>query len=248
MSKINEKLGILSTFAGTKKISREELALIPAPISTRTHKPIPHIDVVQALVETLGFRHINVIRDEYAIANEGLKMFGVMDLSVGFEGCRFSVGLRNGNDKSLRLGLTVGYRVHVCQNMAFVGEFTPLLAKHTSNFSLVDALSIGVDRIQRNFEPLQQQVEHWRNQELSDIQAKSIIYEAFIEGQLEVPKNIVGIVHSLYFDPMYEEFMARNMWSLSNAFTSAFKGLSPTAQFQATAKLGEFLAKYFPKF
>jgi hypothetical protein len=244
MSIINEKLAILSTYAGTNKITREQLALIAAPSGTRTHKPIAHIDVVQALIETLGFRNIHVIRDEYAVANEGLRMFGVMDLSLGFEGCRFSIGLRNGNDKSLRLGLTVGYRVHVCQNMAFVGDFTPLLAKHTSNFSLADALSIGIDRVQRNFEPLQKQVLSWKNQELSDIQAKTILYEAFVEGQLEAPKNLVGVVHSLYFDPMYEEFMPRNLWSLSNAFTSAFKELNPSSQFQATAKLGEFLVKY----
>ncbi len=31
------------------------------------------------------------------------------------------------------------------------------------------------------------------------------------------------------------------MWSLSNAFTSAFKKLAPVPQFKATAKLGAFL-------
>jgi hypothetical protein len=31
------------------------------------------------------------------------------------------------------------------------------------------------------------------------------------------------------------------MWSLSNAFTSAFKELDPIPQFKATAKLGAFL-------
>jgi hypothetical protein len=31
------------------------------------------------------------------------------------------------------------------------------------------------------------------------------------------------------------------MWSLSNAFTSAFKELDPIPQFRATAALGEFL-------
>jgi len=30
------------------------------------------------------------------------------------------------------------------------GVFTPVLAKHTKHLSLVDVLSIGVDRIQRN--------------------------------------------------------------------------------------------------
>jgi hypothetical protein len=31
--------------------------------------------------------------------------------SGSFFGCRFSIGLRNSSDKSLRLALTVGYRV-----------------------------------------------------------------------------------------------------------------------------------------
>ena len=65
------------------------------------------------------------------------------------EGCRFSIGIRNSHDKSLRLGLTAGLRVFVCSNMAFSGEFTPVLAKHTKSFNLIDTLAVGVDRIQR---------------------------------------------------------------------------------------------------
>jgi hypothetical protein len=48
-------------------------------------------------------------------------------------------------------------------------------------------------------------------------------------------------VHDFYFEPQYEEFRPRTMWSLSNAFTSAFKELDPIPQFKATAKLGAFL-------
>jgi hypothetical protein len=39
------------------------------------------------------------------------------------------------------------------------GAYTPVLAKHSKNFSLEDSLAIGVDRMQRNFGPLKQQVE-----------------------------------------------------------------------------------------
>ncbi len=35
--------------------------------------------------------------------------------------------------------------------LAFHGDFTPVLAKHTKHLSLVDILSVGVDRMQRNF-------------------------------------------------------------------------------------------------
>src|SRR6185436_17808781 len=101
-----------------------------------------HSEVVDALIETLGFRKIAVVRDEYAVSRDGMKMFGVLDIEPTFEGCRFSIGIRNANEKSMRLALTVGYRVFVCDNLAFKGDFTPVLAKHSKNFSLVDSLTI----------------------------------------------------------------------------------------------------------
>jgi hypothetical protein len=101
-------------------------------VPTPTHRPVPHHEIVEALVETLSFRHIGVVNEEYAVSFDGMKMFGVLDLETQMEGCRFSIGIRNSHDKSLRLGLTAGLRVLVCSNMAFSGEFTPVLAKHTT--------------------------------------------------------------------------------------------------------------------
>jgi hypothetical protein len=198
---------------------------------------------LRPLVETLSFRHIGVVNEEYAVSAEGMKMFGVLDLETQMEACcRFAIGIRNSHDKSLRLGLCCGVRVFVCWNMAFSGDFRPVLAKHTKSFNLVDTLSVGVDRIQRNFEPMQRQVETWRQTQITDERAKLILYAAFVEGKLDAPKSLLADAHRLYFQPEYREFGARTMWSLSNAFTSAFKKLDPIPQFKATAKLGEFLS------
>jgi len=93
--------------------------------STETHRPIPHREIVRALVETLGFRHIRVVLDEDAVSPDGMKAFGVLDLATEMDGCRFSIGLRNSHDKSMRLAMTCGYRVFVCSNMAFAGDSTP---------------------------------------------------------------------------------------------------------------------------
>jgi hypothetical protein len=231
----------LLAHSGSSKITRDELKLIPTPEASATHKPIPHNQIVEALVEGLSFRHISAIREEYAVSNDGMKMFGVLDLETTFDGCRFSVGIRNSNDKSMRLAVTVGYRVLVCDNMAFHGDFTPVLAKHSKHFSLVDVLSIGIDRIQRNFEPMKKQVEAWKATRVSDESAKLVIYRAFVQGELDVPKHLARRVHDLYFNPLLEEFASRTTWSLSNAFTSTFKELDPIPQFRATAKLASFL-------
>jgi hypothetical protein len=58
---------------------------------------------------------------------------------------RFSLGLLNANDKSMRLGLVVGVRVLCCDNMAFSGDFEPVLAKHSKHFDLNTALAIGLE-------------------------------------------------------------------------------------------------------
>jgi len=125
------------------------------------------------------------------------------------------------------------------------GVFTPALAKHSKSFSLIDCISVGVDRMQRNFEPMRKQVEAWQKSELTDVTVKVAIYEASVEGKLEAPKHLARTVHDWYFEPKYEEFRSRTIWSLSNAFTSAFKELEPIPQFKASAKLGEFLETRF---
>ena len=95
--------------------------------------------------------------------------------------------------------------------------FTPVLAKHSKSFSLIDCISVGVDRMQRNFEPMRKQVETWQKSELTDVTAKVVIYEAFVEGKLEAPKHLARTVHDLYFEPKYEEFRPRTILSVSNA-------------------------------
>jgi hypothetical protein len=222
----------------SQKLTREELAIVPCPAPTATHQTIPHSRIVQALIETLGFRHIGVVHDDYAVSPDGMRMFGVLDLEASSHGIRFSIGIRNANDKSMRLALVIGYRVMVCDNMAFHGDFQPVLAKHSKNFDLEDALAIGVDRMQRNFEPLVKQVELWRGSQLSAEEAKLLIYGAFIEGELEAPKHLARTVHDLYFQPAIPEFEPRTIWSLQNAFTEAFKRLDPIPQFRATGSLG----------
>jgi|GEM_PF-3629955 len=102
------------------KMGRTELAQIPVPQATRTHRPVPHHEIVEALVETLSFRHIGVVNDECAVSADGMKMFGVLDLETQMERCcRFAIGIRNSHDRTLRLTLCCGVRVFVCWNNQF---------------------------------------------------------------------------------------------------------------------------------
>lgn len=80
--------------------------------------------------------------------------------------------------------------------------FTTALAKHSQSFSLIGCISVGVDRIERNFEPMRKQVGERQRSELTDVTAKVVIYEAFVEGKLEARKHPARTGHDLYFEPL----------------------------------------------
>jgi len=234
----------LISHCGTELVGRQNLLALETPPPTETHRPIPHAELVGALVETLGFRNIKVVEDQYAISPDGMRMFGVLALDIERDGLRVSIGLRNSHDKSFSLGITIGYRVFVCDNLGFHGDFQTLTRKHSKNLVLPDVLAVAVDRMQRNFQPMLEQVDAWKNFALPDPTAKLVIYRAFIEADLEAPKHLADDVHRHYFEPEHEEFRPRTMWSLSNAFTSAFKELDPIPRFRATARLAPFLGQF----
>lgn len=231
----------LMAHAGAQKLTRDQLVEILPPEPTATFKPIRHSDLVDEVHNALARRQLSVLKEEYAVSQDGMKLFGVIDLTTTAGEFRFSIGLRNANDKSMRLGMVSGLRVFVCDNMAFSGEFFAIQAKHSKNLIPLDAIALGIDRIQRNFDPLVKQVERWKQALLSDDQAKAIIYDAFLGDKLDAPKHLARVVGDCYFNPKYPEFEPRSAWSLQNAFTSAFKQLEPVPQFRATASLGRLM-------
>ena len=223
------------------KLTREELALVPTPQSTPTHQVIPHIDIVHSLEEQLGFRHIAIASEEYAVTKDGTNFFGVMTLDQGMDGASFALGVRNSHTKQFRLSIVVGLRIFVCSNLSFAGDFNIVLAKHSKNFSLRNTISIGIDEAQRGFGPMQIQVSRWKETQVSDDQAKLTIFDAFVLGKLDAPKHLTRQVWKNWHEPAHDEFRPRTVYSLQNAFTSAFGAfLDPIPHYRATAGLGRF--------
>jgi hypothetical protein len=222
------------------KLTRADLAFVPAPHSTSTHQVIPHIEIVHALEEQLGFRHIAIASEEYAVTKDGRNFFGVMTLDQGMDGASFALGVRNSHSKQFRLSIVVGLRIFVCSNLSFAGDFNILLAKHSKHFSLKNAISIGIDEAQRGFEPMQIQVSAWKEIQVSDDQARLSIFKAFVEDELDAPKHLAREVWRNWREPAHEEFRPRTAYSLQNAFTSSFKLLDPVPLYRSTADLGRF--------
>ncbi len=234
----------LIVHAGARRIGRQHLPTIVTPDPTPTHRPIPHATLVESILESLTYRQLDVVCDEYAVSGDGMRLFGFLELNIEHAGVRLALVFRNSHDKSFSLGLLAGYRTFCCDNLAFHGEFIAIAKKHTKNVNLEEVVGVGVDKVQRHFQKVTATLDAWRGYELPDANAKAVIYDAFVAGQLDVPKRLAPDVHRLYFEPEHEEFRPRTFYSLSNAFTSAFKSLEPVRLMEAAARLAPFLTRY----
>ena len=87
-----------------KFVSRAEVARTDTPCSTATWRPVPHIDVIEAVTEVIKAHDWNIEGEKFGLASDGRKMFGVVEISSSsspeWHRC---VGIRNSHDKSLPL-------------------------------------------------------------------------------------------------------------------------------------------------
>ncbi len=238
----------LNLHSGGELVTRELLKTIPVPPATDTWKPIPHYDLVQAIDRQLAVRDIRIVKEEFALAHDNLRLFGVLELLVpGLNGgsgqdYAFAMGVRTANDRSFATQLAVGARVFVCSNLAFSGDLVAMNRKHTAKFDLNADISRAVDRFQAHLATFGGKLEGLKHRNLRDWEAKELIFDAF--SQDIVPIRLFSAVSEMYFRPQENmpDVVHRTAWGLHNAFTRAVKQLAPASAFQATAQLGKLFA------
>jgi hypothetical protein len=246
-AKLSPMPGNLCAHVDCKYITRDMLADYDTPAASGRHKPIPHVELVNAILAGIDARGFNVIQEQYAVSESGQKLFGVISIDGLHSGVRMAIGFRHSNDKAMAFSMVSGYKVFVCDNLAFSGDFQRVLRKHTTGLVLESAINNGLARIeQEHWGPMLKQIASWSETEISDLQARDIIYRSFIEAKV-APIRLIEDVHQNYFSPKeeYKEaFGSRTLWSLSNAFTETFKDLQPLPHFKATASLGTWLDRF----
>ena len=209
-----------------KYINRDEVACIDTPCSTDTWRPVPHIDVIEAVTEVIRAHNWDITDERFGIASEGKKMFGVMEISRSsspqWHRC---IGIRNSHDKSIAVGLSAGIVVLVCSNMAF-GGVRLINRKHTSRIDLNELIDRAVASLEDDFLTTETRCEDLKDEYLKDDdEARSSIVRAAELGVIN--SSDILPVYREYKQPSHEEFNEPTRWSLLNAFTELIKKYSP---------------------
>ena len=209
--------------AGARIVSFEELETIPAPESTKTWFPVPHIDVVSVACELLNDADFRIDRLTLAVARDDHRMFATLDLKSEVDpGVCLSVGVRSSTDKSFPLTLVAGSRVFVCDNLAFFGDIN-VTRKHTRNGAerWEEGIAGAISELDDFIAAERDRVELLRSLHVGDVLAHHIILMAMMEDTVN-PVQAREVCHQ-WHEPAHDEFRPRNAWSLMNAFTEVMK-------------------------
>src|SRR5262245_1872671 len=105
----------LIVHCGGIRRTREDLTTLHTPSPTATWRPIPHAELVTALIEGLTEQGVTVTREAFCtLGRDDAKLLGTLDLQIaGLDSDELSMGLgfRAANDKSCSVQLVSACRV-----------------------------------------------------------------------------------------------------------------------------------------
>lgn len=212
----------LCLHAGGKLAGIDEIRDLPMPEPTATWQPVPHALVIDQVMRTVESTGLAVSERSFAIAKDGMRMFGILTLAGGTDYAT-TIGIRNSHDKTFPVGLALGSRVFVCDNLAFSSEVT-ISTKHTRYVldRLPRLIGEGVARLVEKRVHQERRIEVYKQEEvrglahLHDLVLRSYRAKA-------IPARAIAEVLEQYEQPKHPEFREPTMWSYFNAVTEVLK-------------------------
>ncbi len=209
---------------GAEKVSREELRAVDTPRRTKTWIPVSHYDCASLIAEEASRRGMEITSEEYGLSANFSKMFGVLKFKCEGKEMGKCLGIRNSLDKSLSLGLTCGYRIFVCDNLAFGGEQT-IQRRHTSGIDIESLIPKAFDNIGHRYIKLQKDIDKLKVTMITVDDAR-ILTCIVGESNFIRHSDVITVLNS-FQNPTYEEFSEKTKWSLYNSFTEIAQKYSP---------------------
>ncbi len=215
---------------GGKAADRLALAEVIKPDQTDTYHPVGHLELIEK-VDGIAqeLLHRTLVRESFGLAREGKQMFGVLTYRNGEdEEMGLSIGIRNSYDKTMSIGVALGGRVFVCDNLAISGEIR-IVRKHTAGVwqSIEDMTISTLYKHRPVWDALKSDVEMMKQVKISDLHGHELLGR-LIGAEVLSPRQI-PVAYREWDTPSLPDFEPRNLWSLYNSVNSALK-TSPVSE------------------
>lgn len=215
----------LTLHCGARAVSLEQVASVTLPETTRSWHPISHLQLIQTVQNTLSANNLTFGTQAHSLTHDGMRYFGLMEVrgqQVSDDYC-WVLGLRNSHDKTFPAGVVAGASVFVCDNLSFSGE-VKIARKHTRFIArdLPQLIEGAIGRLMEKWNSQDARIAAYKERNIDDAQAHDLLIRATDVGVCS--NRLIPEVLREWRQPRYSQFEGRNIWSLFNAFTEAFKG------------------------
>src|SRR4051794_38504576 len=166
---------------GAREATIDQIARVVTPSPTDTWYPIPHLAVLEAVVETLQATAFGIQSRRLALSANSQQFFATLDLLAPIgDGVALSVGIRNSIDKTLPLGFCAGHHCFVCDNLSFSAELL-VNRKHTVHGGLRfrEAIALAAGRLEAFQRSEAARIALMQTLELDAPTAESLILQAW---------------------------------------------------------------------
>lgn len=210
-------------------VTLSEVAAVPVPEHTRSWRPVPYMDAVGFLKDTIGsvLTDFTLRGEEYGLSKDGNQMFGVMTLDGGDESQSLAIGMRQSYNQSLSLGIAVGAQVMVCDNLMFTTSGFKIIRKNTVNVwaYFQEMARAQVNASYGHFQAIQADGQRMRELPVTQVRGFELLGHAV--GERVLTPTQANVAFGDWREPRHPEFSPRNLWSLYNCVTEGLKKGAP---------------------
>lgn len=212
----------LMLHAGGEAIAYDALRDLPIPEATSSHVPIPHHSVVDMVRYALGFFGHELLEEHHAVTPDRMNYFGVLSLRSPYGDYTDMVGLRNSHKKQFPIGIAIGSRVFVCDNLAYNADHV-IKRKHTANAKrdLPGLVAAVIEPLGEARKAHALTFARYKALPLPDVIADQGIMSMYRRGVINLTR--IGDVLKAYEEPPHD-WGDRTPWRLFNAATFALTG------------------------
>tara|TARA_R100000951_G_scaffold7546_2_gene7144 strand:- start:1975 stop:2817 length:843 start_codon:yes stop_codon:yes gene_type:complete len=247
----------MATLICKDRVTMSDLSQMKTPPATATHFPIPHHEALGEVIDQMSSMNFEVKGEpEIGISHEGNRCYWLMEVANDTLAKDWGtiIGGRNSHDKSFSFRILGGFSVFICENTQATGEVSVTL-KHTKNIvgNLKPRVTKALEAITHQNLVQTERIEAYKSASLpyedhENIKIKddsgnvkelkrkydssAYIHDFVVRSMYQgvISPSSVKTVLDEWRQPKYEDFTGRNVWSLSNAYTEAFKKYSNPEQ------------------
>lgn len=211
--------------AGGHRVTRDELLTLETPPSTETWYPTPHYVVANNIVTELHFAGYEITREAWALAGEGKRMFGVLDLKREVFGKdeTLAVGVRNSVDRTFALGYCAGTRTFVCDNLTFSAELV-VKRRHTVHGFRDFAVRVheAVASLEGFAKVEEERIARWQDTRMNRYDRDALLLEAMRLALF--PRRLMADIFEEQVSPQYDRFKDGSVYAFFSNFTTVMRG------------------------